>query len=96
MVAVAALFGMKYYQRPDVTVQLWPPSHQHGLAHLTPSWKAVGGRPGRAGHSGTPHSIFKRRRANMASMLAAMARISHQHRRLQTAATVRSAQGLIG
>ena len=26
-----AVFGMKYYQRPDVTVELWPPTHQ-GMA----------------------------------------------------------------
>ena len=46
MVAVAALFGMKYYQRPDVTVQLWPPPDQDGLSsHLNCSWKAVGGQP---------------------------------------------------
>ena len=41
-----AVFGMKYYQRPDVTVQLWPPPHQDGLSsHLNCSWKAVGGQP---------------------------------------------------
>ena len=46
MVALAALFGMKYNQRPDVTVELWPPSPQHGLSsHLASSWKAVVGTP---------------------------------------------------
>merc|ERR1712110_751713 len=67
------------------TVELWPPSPQHGLSpHLASSWKAV---------VGTPQQPQQR---TMASMLAALARISHPHRRIQTAATFRSVQGLIG
>ena len=77
---------MKYYQRPDVTVEFWPPSPQHGLScHLPSSGKAVVGTP-------TPATT------TMASMLAALARISHPHRRcIQTGATFRSLQeGIIG
>merc|ERR1712001_354478 len=53
-------------------------------------------RAAREGRAEWHTAQYFKRRTNMASMLAAMARISHQHRRLQTAATVRSAQGLIG
>ena len=78
-------------------------SHQDGLSSHLYSCKAVGGLATvyTVGTPQTPEATFQEggwieQVTRMASVLAALARISNPHRRIHTAATFRSVDGLIG